>query len=206
MTSNIPKSSLQVSTRSWKSLATSNVLYLYIRTMSSHVPCQCGFCPPADSSVVLLVFSLTHSNSLFLPLSLLSPLLTNKPNILLYITPSVTTQLYRDCMRLVRHIAPGQTSAKAVALRTLIKTEFAKHKHVTCPAQIEQLQNNAVRGLSNFLLTKSAPKDPKVAAAAVEYHGRSVQEITTTTTTARRGHKNKQEVEENDERNGKKTA
>lgn len=83
-------------------------------------------------------------------------------------------QLYRDCLRLVRHIAPGEQSPKAIALRTMVQKEFKQHKHETNPEQIETYKANAVRALSNYVLTQSAPKDPKVKSAMQDYHERSV--------------------------------
>ena len=85
-------------------------------------------------------------------------------------------QLYRDCLRLVRHIAPGATSAKAVALRQTVRGEFRKHAQETDPETITNLKANAVRALSNYLLAVSAPKDPRVSSAAKDFHGRSVTE------------------------------
>jgi hypothetical protein len=85
-------------------------------------------------------------------------------------------QLYRDCLRLIHHVAPGRTSAKAVALRQTVKNEFSKHRQETNPEQIEAAKANAIRALSNYLLAMNAPKDPKMTAAMKDYHGRSVQQ------------------------------
>ena len=87
-------------------------------------------------------------------------------------------QLYRDCLRLVKHVAPGQ-SAKSLALRQTVRTEFAKNRLETDPARIEGLKANAVRALSNYMLAMNAAKDPKVAAAMENFHGRSVQQAQT---------------------------
>jgi hypothetical protein len=46
-----------------------------------------------------------------------------------------STQLYRDCLRLIQHIAGN--SAKGVQLRRVIGTEFRKNASVTDPAEIE---------------------------------------------------------------------
>ena len=85
-------------------------------------------------------------------------------------------QLYRDCLRLVRHIAPGATSAKAVALRTTVRNEFRKHAAETNADRITELKANAVRALSNYLLAVSAPKDTQLSQSAKDFHGRSVQQ------------------------------
>lgn len=99
-------------------------------------------------------------------------------------------QLYRDCLRLVQHVAPGRTSsAKSIALRESVRTQFRKHQHERDPLVIEHCKANAVRALSNYLVAAAAPKDPKVKAAMKDYHDRSVQsarslrhDITTTAT------------------------
>lgn len=85
-------------------------------------------------------------------------------------------QLYRDCLRLIRHVAPGETSPKALALRSLVKMEFTKNKNETDEAKIESYKAAAVRALSNYMLATSAPKDPAIAGAMDDYHGRSVKE------------------------------
>lgn len=85
-------------------------------------------------------------------------------------------QLYRDCLRLVRHIAPGATSAKAVALQHTVRTEFKKNAKETDPDKITDMKASAVRALSNYLLTASVPKDPQLRSSAKDFHGRSVEE------------------------------
>jgi hypothetical protein len=85
-----------------------------------------------------------------------------------------SVQLYRDCLRLVRHVAPG-FSAKAVALRNTVRNEFRKKKDITDPIAIENAKADAVRALSNYLLATSARKDPKITQAMEEFHGRSVK-------------------------------
>jgi Complex 1 protein (LYR family) len=87
-----------------------------------------------------------------------------------------TIQLYRDCLRLVRHIAPGETSPKGIVLRTTVKKEFRKNQHLTNPDEIDNAKASAVRALSNYMLTNSARKDPKVASAMDNFHNRSVQD------------------------------
>ena len=67
-------------------------------------------------------------------------------------------ELYRDCLRLVRHIAPGE-SPKALALRHTVRQQFQQHKNETNEATIESLKANAVRALSNYMLYQSAQKD-----------------------------------------------
>lgn len=79
-------------------------------------------------------------------------------------------------MRLVRHIAPGESSPKSIALRTTIRNDFRSKKFLTNEIEIENAKASAVRALSNFLLANSAPKDPKVHSAMKDFHGRSVQD------------------------------
>jgi Complex 1 protein (LYR family) len=88
------------------------------------------------------------------------------------------SQLYRDCLRLVRHMAPGMfnaTNRKATALRTMVRHEFRKFEHVDDPKEIEACKANAIRALSNYYVLKSLPNDTKVQEAASKYHQRSVQ-------------------------------
>ena len=73
-------------------------------------------------------------------------------------------ELYRDCLRLVRHIAPGE-SPKALALRSTVRQQFKQHMNETNEAQIEALKANAVRGLSNYMLFQSAKKDDHLKKA-----------------------------------------
>jgi len=66
-------------------------------------------------------------------------------------------KLYRDCLRLIRHVAPGR-SAKALALRKTVRTEFSKRRDLADEKEVEQSKEAAVRALSNYLLMVS--KDP----------------------------------------------
>jgi hypothetical protein len=67
---------------------------------------------------------------------------------------------------LIRHIAPGQTTPKAVALRSMVRTEFKKHKDVDDELAVERLHSAAVRGLSNYKLLTAATSHNNPAAAA----------------------------------------
>jgi hypothetical protein len=72
-------------------------------------------------------------------------------------------------LRLIRHIAPGQTTPKAMALRGMVRTEFKKHKHVQDAIEIEQLHSAAVRGLSNYkLLTAATSTNPAAAKTKIK--------------------------------------
>jgi Complex 1 protein (LYR family) len=92
-------------------------------------------------------------------------------------------QLYRDCLRLVRHVAPGDCP-KGVALRRTVRNEFRRHAHLVAvldddedngtTQQIANLKANAIRALSNYLLAMNASKDPKLKSAMKDFHDRSV--------------------------------
>lgn len=77
-------------------------------------------------------------------------------------------------MRLVWYVAPG-SSSKNKALSQIVRQEFAKNSAVTDEAQIQALQANAIRALSNYLVFSSAGSDPKVKQAVQNFHDRHVQ-------------------------------
>jgi len=79
--------------------------------------------------------------------------------------PKNSRQLYRDCLRLIKHMA-GTTSPKAVQLRGIVAARFRANAHVTDPATLHSLRSSAERGLSNYLLFERAKQDPKIAASA----------------------------------------
>lgn len=97
--------------------------------------------------------------------------------LLLFLSPHYP-QLYRDCLRLIRHVAPGGPfrNAKARALQETVKAQFAQHRNETDPDKILTYKADAVRALSNYLLATSIKNDPKVRAAAQDFQKRSVQE------------------------------
>ncbi len=76
-------------------------------------------------------------------------------------------QLYRDCLRLVNHIA-GK-SKKGNQLRKIVKTEFLKNAKVDDSAKIETLKSNAIRGLANYLMIESTNKDQRLQQFANDY-------------------------------------
>lgn len=67
-------------------------------------------------------------------------------------------ELYRDCLRLVRHIAPGE-SPKAMALQQTVRVQFKAHAKEEDPTKIEAFKADAVRALSNYMVYQSAQKD-----------------------------------------------
>ena len=65
--------------------------------------------------------------------------------------PSPSVQLYRDCLRLIRHSA-GSDSPKSARLRAVVRAEFRRNAKVEQPAELERLRGNAVRALTNYML------------------------------------------------------
>lgn len=93
-------------------------------------------------------------------------------------------ELYRDLLRLVSHIAPGNTSPKSRSLRTLVRSEFDKSRHLSpdLPADqvsIESLKANAVRALSNYMLFEGGMQDKSkggtLGKAMESYHERNLE-------------------------------
>ena len=70
-------------------------------------------------------------------------------------------------MRLVRHIAPGN-SPKRHSLRIMVRTPFESNRHETDPEKMEAAKANAVRALSNYMLLESGSKDPRIKQAMKE--------------------------------------
>ena len=70
-------------------------------------------------------------------------------------SPKPPLHLYRDCMRLISHLAPG-SSPKSLALRSTLRREWDKNRSVTDQAKIEDLRGGAVRGLANYLTLVSS--------------------------------------------------
>jgi hypothetical protein len=81
-------------------------------------------------------------------------------------TPKTSTQLYRDCLRLVRHMA-GASSPKAAHLSRIVGAQFRANAGVVAPEAVHALKQAAERSLSSYLLFQRAKMDPKIAAAAV---------------------------------------
>jgi len=72
--------------------------------------------------------------------------------------------LYRDCLRLVRHIAPGN-SPKALALTQQVQLTFRANKAITDKAEVEVAKAAAVRALANYMLYEGGQKDSKMKQA-----------------------------------------
>ncbi|CAI5740692.1 unnamed protein product [Peronospora destructor] len=71
-----------------------------------------------------------------------------------------TIQLYRDSLRLAKHI--GGNSKKGQAIKELVRREFEKGRSETDPEKIETLKANAIRGLSNYLMLANSSKDQRL--------------------------------------------
>eukprot|EP00471_Norrisiella_sphaerica_P010448 CAMPEP_0184495370 /NCGR_PEP_ID=MMETSP0113_2-20130426/31098_1 /TAXON_ID=91329 /ORGANISM="Norrisiella sphaerica, Strain BC52" /LENGTH=202 /DNA_ID=CAMNT_0026881527 /DNA_START=72 /DNA_END=680 /DNA_ORIENTATION=+ len=65
-------------------------------------------------------------------------------------------EIYRDLVRLVNHI--GARTPKGEVLMNTIRSEFRANKHVTDQDRIAELQEDARRALSNYLISDSLTK------------------------------------------------
>jgi hypothetical protein len=88
-------------------------------------------------------------------------------------------QLYRDCLRLVQHIA-GK-SKKGDSIRKIVRQEFKKNSGLTDHTQIEHLKSHAVRGLANYLMIESTAKDAKLQKSANTYANKLADDLKKTT-------------------------
>jgi len=84
-------------------------------------------------------------------------------------------QLFRDCLRLISHVA-GK-SKKAAAMRKVVSNEFRKNMKVSDPAVIDVLKSNAIRGLANYLMIESSQKDERFKEKAANYSSREADSI-----------------------------
>ena len=57
--------------------------------------------------------------------------------------PKTSKALFRDCLRLITHMA-GTSSPKALHLRTILKSQFLANAHVTDPARLHSLKQGCV--------------------------------------------------------------
>eukprot|EP01039_Chlorochromonas_danica_P004203 gene4203-4617_t len=85
-----------------------------------------------------------------------------------------TPQLYRDCLRLVRHI--GGRSAKGDNIRRVVRMEFRKNAKIEDPVKLEALKSSAVRALANYLMIESTAKDARFKARAQSYAEKQIKE------------------------------
>lgn len=59
--------------------------------------------------------------------------------------PKTSKALFRDCLRLIAHMA-GTSSPKALHLRTILKSQFLANAHITDPAKLHSLKQGCVGG------------------------------------------------------------
>ena len=86
-----------------------------------------------------------------------------------------STQLFRDCLRLIQHIAGN--SAKSKQLRVIVRGEFKRNARVTDPSTIDNLKSNAIRALSNYMMMESANKDAKFKEKVTAFVNKEAQSI-----------------------------
>lgn len=84
-------------------------------------------------------------------------------------------QLYRDCLRLINHIAGKST--KAQKLTKIVGGEFRKNAMVKDENQVAALKANAIRGLSNYLMMEASAKDEKFQGVSAEFAAKEAQSI-----------------------------
>jgi len=77
---------------------------------------------------------------------------------------------------LVHYVAPG-TSNKNAALSQIVRQEFSKNRNVTDAVEIQNLQANAIRALSNYLLFQNSSADPKLKQAVKKFHDRHLESV-----------------------------
>lgn len=92
-----------------------------------------------------------------------------------------TPQIYRDCLRLVKHIS-GK-SKKSVAITRIVRNEFKRNSNLKDEEMIEKLKSNAIRGLSNYLMMESSAKDARFQQHSKDYIKREVESIKETRNT-----------------------
>jgi hypothetical protein len=86
-----------------------------------------------------------------------------------------TQQLYRDCLRLVSHVA-GK-SKKGDQLRLIVGKEFRKNAAVADPLAIEALKSNGVRALANYLMMESTTRDDKFKNQVAKFTSKEAESI-----------------------------
>jgi hypothetical protein len=59
----------------------------------------------------------------------------------------------------------------------MVRSSFRKNANLTDDTVIEARKGDAVRAMSNYLLTTNISRDRTIAVAAREYHERTLHEI-----------------------------
>jgi hypothetical protein len=83
--------------------------------------------------------------------------------------------LYRDCLKLVKHIA-GR-SKKAHSINKIINMEFRRNALVEDEDMVAILKANAVRGLSNYLMIEASSKDQRFKEVTANFTQRESESI-----------------------------
>lgn len=86
-----------------------------------------------------------------------------------------TPQIFRDCLRLIKHIS-GK-SKKSEAITRIVRNEFRKNAKIEDEQMVEKLKSNAIRGLSNYLMMESSAKDERFQKHATSYIKREADSI-----------------------------
>jgi hypothetical protein len=88
---------------------------------------------------------------------------------------SSSVKLYRDCLRLVNHIAGN--SRKGQALKKIVRGEFKKNAKVEDPATVEGLKSNAVKALANYLMLESSQKDGRFKQLSNQFYKNEAKDL-----------------------------
>lgn len=83
--------------------------------------------------------------------------------------------LFRDCLRLVKHIAGNST--KATNIKRIVKGEFKKNEGAKDEAHVAALKSYAIRGLANYLMMESTAKDDRFKKVADKFVQSEVDSI-----------------------------
>ena len=62
-------------------------------------------------------------------------------------------------------------------LRNIVKNEFLKNANIQDPIAIENLKNNAIRGLANYLMIESTSKDQRFQQHAENFVKKEASEL-----------------------------
>ena len=66
--------------------------------------------------------------------------------------------MYKDCLRLVYHVATEHKTIDPQQVRRLVKQQFQMHAHETDSGKIAMLKKNAMSALTNYVMHISAGK------------------------------------------------
>eukprot|EP00285_Hemiselmis_virescens_P004988 CAMPEP_0173389804 /NCGR_PEP_ID=MMETSP1356-20130122/13497_1 /TAXON_ID=77927 ORGANISM="Hemiselmis virescens, Strain PCC157" /NCGR_SAMPLE_ID=MMETSP1356 /ASSEMBLY_ACC=CAM_ASM_000847 /LENGTH=113 /DNA_ID=CAMNT_0014347055 /DNA_START=13 /DNA_END=354 /DNA_ORIENTATION=+ len=67
-------------------------------------------------------------------------------------------RLYKDCLRLVYHVAEEHKGVNPRQVRSIVKQQFMMNAQVTEPAKLDELKNAALRALTNYVMHLSQAK------------------------------------------------